>query len=89
MSYFSQLDKISEILMKGLNKQQKKSECVREVVALNNEASRRFAKAFTSAKDKAAKLEVYYQFAVPSNDWSKSLDSRYCKRKDRKAGWWD
>ena len=89
MSYFSQLEQVQEILARGVEGKQKKSDCVKQALALRNEASLRLAQALRRAKTNAEKLEVYFNYAVPSNDWTKSVDAQFCKKKDRKAGWWD
>lgn len=87
MSRFNdEVEEVSSILMKGIDNPAIKGNCVKKVFSLDNGCSFRFKKEYLNAKDKDS---VYWKYAVPSNDYSRTLESRYCKRKDRKQGWWD
>lgn len=71
---------ISKILLS------KRKNCIQEIFALKTEAAFLFKKEYLSAKNKDA---VYWKWAVPAFDGTKEKDKRFCKRKDRKQGWWD
>ena len=59
---------------------------INKVFALKSQAAFFFKKEYISSKDKQF---VIWKWAVPAFDGLKEKESRFCKHKDRKQGWWD
>lgn len=75
------IEEVANILLNN-----KKEVAIRKVFELKSNTAFYFKKEYLSSKDKEA---VYWKYAVPSFDFLKIKEARFCKRQDRKQGWWD